>query len=78
MLLTRDFTRLVLVAILIGLPVAYFITGEWLNRFAFRIDLTIWYFALAGLLVLCISWLTVSSQAYRSANVDPKECLRDV
>ncbi|PHN06234.1 ABC transporter permease [Flavilitoribacter nigricans] len=77
-LLTRDFTRLVLVAILIGLPVAYYITGQWLNRFAFRIDLTIWYFLLAGSLVLFISWLTVGSQAFRSAHVDPKECLRDI
>lgn len=77
-LLTRDFTRLVLVSILIGLPVAYYITGQWLNRFEFRIDLTIWYFLLAGLLVLLISWLTVGSQAFRSAHIDPKECLRDI
>lgn len=77
-LLTRDFTRLVLVAILIGLPVAYYITAQWLSRFAFRIDLTVWYFLLAGLLVLLISWLTVGSQAFRSAHIDPKECLRDI
>lgn len=77
-LLTRDFTRLVLVAILLGLPIAYYITGQWLNRFAFRIDLTVWYFLIAGVLVLLISWLTVGSQAFRSANIDPKECLRDI
>jgi hypothetical protein len=77
-LLTRDFTRLVLVAILLGLPIAYFVTGQWLERFAFRIDLTVWYFLLAGVLVLLISWLTVGSQAFRSANIDPKECLRDI
>lgn len=77
-LLTRDFTRLVLVAILLGLPIAYYITGQWLNRFAFRIDLTVWYFLIAGMLVLLISWLTVGSQAFRSANIDPKECLRDI
>lgn len=77
-LLTRDFTRLVLVAILIGLPISYYVTGQWLDRFAFRIDLTFWYFLLAGILVLLISWLTVGSQAFRSANIDPKECLRDI
>lgn len=77
-LLTRDFTRLVFVAILIGLPVAYYITAQWLNSFAFRIDLTVWYFLLAGILVLLISWLTVGSQAFRSAHIDPKECLRDI
>ena len=76
-LLTQDFTRLVLVSVLIGLPVAYWFTSNWLDRFAYRIDLNIWYFASAGILVLLISWLTVSSQAIRSATINPKECLRD-
>lgn len=76
-LLTRDFTRLVLVSILIGLPIAYYMTANWLERFAYRIDLNVWFFALAGVLVMLISWLTVSSQAFRSANINPRECLRD-
>lgn len=77
LLLTQDFTRLVLVSILIGLPVAYYITGNWLERFAYRIDLNVWFFVLAGFLVMFISWLTVSSQAFRSAHINPKDCLRD-
>jgi len=48
-----------------------------LARFAYRIDLNIWFFALAGGLVLLISWLTVSSQAFSSAMVNPKNCLKD-
>lgn len=77
LMLTRDFTRLVLVSILIGLPVAYYLTSNWLQRFAYRIDLNLWFFALAGLLVLLIAWMTVSSQAFRSAQLNPTDCLRD-
>ena len=76
-LLTKDFTRLVIVAILIGLPISWYVVDDWLARFAYRIDLNIWFFALAGSLVLLISWLTVSSQAFSSAMVNPKDCLKD-
>ena len=76
-LLTNDFTRLVLVSVLIGLPVAYWFSHNWLDRFAYRIDLNLWYFVIAGLAVLLISWITVGSQAFRSATVNPRECLRD-
>ena len=76
-LLTRDFTRLVIVSIILGLPIAYILTRNWLERFAYRIDLNLWFFVFTGLLVLFISWLTVSSQAFRSANVNPKDCLRN-
>jgi len=76
-LLTKDFTRLVIVAILIGLPISWYLINNWLARFAYRIDLNIWFFAFAGSLVLLISWLTVSFQAFSSAMVNPKDCLKD-
>ena len=76
LLLTGDFTRLVLISILIGLPLSYFLTHNWLEQFAYKIELGGWFFFLAGLLTLFISWLTVSSQAYRSAQIDPQECLK--
>jgi putative ABC transport system permease protein len=76
-LLTKDFTRLVIISLVIGLPVSYFIVNRWLHNFAYKIDLNPLFFMTAGILVLTISWLTVSSQAYRSATVNPRECLRD-
>lgn len=76
-LLTRNFTQLVLVSIMIGLPVAYFLTRRWLDEFAYRIDLSLMFFVLASGLVLLISWLTVSFQAFRAANISPKECIRN-
>ncbi len=77
LLLTGDFTRLVLAALAIGLPLAWLLTNDWLDRFAYRIDLNAWFFALAGAAVLLIAWATVSSQALRSAHLNPTDCLRD-
>ncbi len=77
LLLSKDFTRLVLVAIVISLPVSYLLVRQWLSRFAYRIDLEPWYFAGAGLLALVIAWITVASQALRAAHVNPAECLKN-
>ncbi|MEM6634087.1 MAG: ABC transporter permease [Bacteroidota bacterium] len=76
LLLTRDFTQLVSISLLLGLPIAYYLTHSWLDQFAYKISLSPWFFLVAGILTLGIAWLTVSTQAYRSANVDPQECLR--
>jgi putative ABC transport system permease protein len=76
LLLSGDFTRMVLLSILLGLPVSYWLLSDWLKRFAFHIDLEIWYFAVAGLLALLIAWLTVASQAIKAAMINPVKCLR--
>jgi predicted permease len=77
LLLSGDFTRIVLTAIAIALPVSYFLIRQWLNSFAFRIELQWWYFATAGLLALVICWLTVGSQAIKAARVNPTKCLKE-
>ncbi|MGB3850637.1 MAG: hypothetical protein WA958_11765 [Tunicatimonas sp.] len=66
-----------LVAIVIALPISYFLAQRWLQDFAFSIELEWWYFAGAGLLVLSIAWFTVGLQTVRAARVNPVECLRD-
>jgi putative ABC transport system permease protein len=48
----------------------------WLDSFAYRIDLTPFYFISAGLLALVISWFTVAAQAIRAAKTNPVNCLR--
>jgi hypothetical protein len=75
-LLSSDFTKLVFAAILIALPVSYFMTDYWLDSFALHIDLEIWYFIAAGVAALLIAWLTVGMQAVKAANVNPLECLK--
>jgi ABC-type antimicrobial peptide transport system permease subunit len=75
-LLSSDFTKMVLIAIVIVLPVSYFIAREWLGSFAYRIELEWWYFIGAGLAALCIAWLTVGVQAVKAASSNPTQCLR--
>jgi putative ABC transport system permease protein len=75
-LLSESFTRLVLISISIGLPVSYFTMKYWLDSFAYRIDLTAFYFVSAGSLALVISWFTVAAQAIRAAKTNPVNCLR--
>jgi len=76
-LLSADFTKMVLISIGLGLPLSWWLLKQWLERFAFHIDLGIGYFAIAGALALLIAWLTVASQAIRAANVNPVNCLRE-
>ncbi|MEM6844414.1 MAG: ABC transporter permease [Bacteroidota bacterium] len=76
-LLTSDFTKMVLIAITIALPVSYFAAQRWLQNFAFHIDLQWWYFAGAGLVALLIAWFTVGLQTVKAARVNPVECLKD-
>jgi len=76
-LLSGDFTKLVLAAILVALPLSWLATRYWLNNFAYRIDLHWWYFMGAGLAALLIAWLTVGAQAIRAASVNPTHSLKD-
>jgi len=75
-LLSSDFSKLVFAAILIALPVSYFLTDYWLDSFALHISLEVWYFIGAGVSALLIAWLTVGMQAVKAANVNPLECLK--
>jgi putative ABC transport system permease protein len=75
--LSEDFTKLVLFAILIALPFGYLLTKQWLNNFVYKIPLEWWYFVGAGLMALFIAWLTVGIQAVRASRVNPTQCLRD-
>ena len=76
LLFSKEFTRLVLIAFVIAAPVAYFAMQQWLETFAYRIDLGIGTFLFAGLLALLIAWFTVSFQAIKSALNDPVKALR--
>ncbi len=76
-LLSNDFTKMVLVAILIGLPISYLVAQRWLENFAFSIELKWWYFASAGLAALLTAWFTVGLQTAKAALVKPVECLKD-
>ena len=76
-LLTEEFTRTVLLAIAIGLPISYYITSRWLQDYAYKIDLEWWYFGSAGIAALLIAWFTVGLQTVKAARVNPTECLKE-
>lgn len=76
-LLSRDFTKMVSISIFMALPMSYFFLQNWLEDFAYRINLEWWFFISAGLTALFIAWLTVGSQAIKAAHINPAQCLRD-
>ncbi|MFH1942966.1 MAG: FtsX-like permease family protein, partial [bacterium] len=75
-LLSMDFAKLVLFANIIAWPIAYYIMNKWLQNFAYKIGLNIWIFLSAGILVLLISLITMSSQSFKAATSNPVDTLR--
>ena len=76
LLLSRDFIKLVILAIVIATPIAWWSVNKWLQNFAYRVTLQWWMFAAAGLIVVLIALLTVSYQAIRAAMANPVKSLR--
>ena len=77
LLFSRDFTKLVLVALLIAVPVSYVIMNRWLEDFAYRITLGASTFLMAGGIALLIAWLTIGFQSVRAAVANPVDSLRN-
>ncbi len=75
-LLSKDFMRLVLIAILIASPLAWYAMTKWLEDFAYKVDIEWWMFALAGGLAIVIALLTVSFQSIKAALMNPVKSLR--
>lgn len=74
--LSKDFLKLVLVASVIALPVAWFSMNKWLLDFAFRINISWWVLAMAGVIALIIAFVTISFQSIKAALANPVESLR--
>lgn len=75
-LLAFDFLKLVLIAVLVATPIAYYLLQRWLQDFAYRIDMPWWAFAAAASIALGIAFLTVSFQSIRAALSNPVTALR--
>ena len=75
-LLSRDFLKLVLIAIVISIPIAWYAMSEWLQDFAYRVELNWWVFLLAGLSAISIAFLSVCYHSIRAANMNPVDSLR--
>ena len=75
-LLARDFLKLVLVSIVIASPLAWYGMHQWLQDFAYKIDIQWWVFVLAGTLAMLIAFVTVSFQSVKAALMNPMKSLR--
>ena len=76
-LLSKDFIKLVFVAIVIASPLAWWAMNRWLEDFAYRIDIEWWMFGLAGITAVSIALITVSFQAIKAALANPVDSLRN-
>ena len=75
-LLSKEFTKWVLIANVIAWPVAYYVINNWLKDFAYKINITPWVFLFSGIIALVIALLTVSFHAIRAATANPVKSLR--
>lgn len=76
-LMSRDFTKLVLFSALLGMPVAYFAMSKWLGSYAYRTDLNIYLFVLSSVLVFLVAMIAVSYQSIKAALINPVESLKN-
>jgi putative ABC transport system permease protein len=74
-MLSMDFLKLVLIAIVIATPLAWYAMNKWLQDFAYRINIQWWVFAVAGLLAVLIAFATISYQAIKAALMNPVKSL---
>lgn len=77
LLLSKDFTETVLISMLISIPISYFLSKNWLDAFAYRIDLSGWVFIGSAALVLFLAGLIVSLQTIKMARANPIKFLRN-
>jgi ABC-type antimicrobial peptide transport system permease subunit len=75
-LFSKEFTILILIAFAVAVPVAYYMMSNWLSNFAYRINITIWVFALAVIASVVIAWVTVGYKAVKAAVANPVKSLR--
>ena len=75
-MLTRDFLKLILLAIVVASAPAYWTMHTWIQGFAYRIDLSWWIFALAGSLTIFIAFITIGFQALKAATANPVQSLK--
>ena len=76
MMLSKDFFKLVLTALIISFPLSWWLMSNWLQSFAYRINISVYVFLIAGLSVILITLLTISFQAIKAAIANPVKSLR--
>lgn len=75
-MLNWDIIKWILISFALAVPLAFYSMNKWLENFAYKTALSWWIFALAGLVALLISLLTISLNSWRAASRNPVEALR--
>jgi putative ABC transport system permease protein len=75
-LLSKDFIKLVLVALVVASPIAWYVMHKWLQDFAYRTEINVWIFLLAGIIAVGIALTTISFHAVKAALANPVKSLR--
>ncbi|MBA4850954.1 ABC transporter permease [Emticicia sp. BO119] len=75
-MLSKDFLKLVLISAVIAFPLAWYLMKNWLQKYAYRIEIQWWFFLLAGILAVLIALLTVSYQSIKAALMNPIKSLK--
>lgn len=76
LLLSKEFTRLVIIAFVPAAIVGWWVSNQWLGGFAYRIDVSPWIIVMSGLGAIVIAWITVSYQSIKAAAINPVQSLR--
>lgn len=76
-LLSKEFAKLIVIAFVIAAPIAWYSIDWWLNSYAYRTEIGVVIYAIAGLAALFIAWVTMGYQSFRAASADPVQSLRN-
>ena len=76
LMLSREFTKLVIISFVPAAVAAWFVVDSWLSGFAYRVDVNPWIFVASGLIATAIAWFTVSFQSIKAAASNPVNSLR--
>ncbi len=77
MLLTADFTRLVVISLIIAVPVSWYVMNSWLESYAYRANISAWVFIISAMVAMFIAFVTVSYQSIRASITNPVNALRN-
>ncbi len=75
-LLSREFGKLIIIAFVLAVPLAWFGISQWLDTYTYRVTISVLIYVLAGVLAFVIAWLTMGYQSFRAATADPVRSLR--
>jgi len=75
-LISKEFSRLVLIAIVLAIPISWFGMDKWLQNFAFQTNISWWIFIVSGIAAILITYLTITLQAYKASKSNPVDALK--